>query len=353
VGTTYGTLELRNPTNPATTDYEYVRFTGVTNNGDGTYTYTGLTRNLTTSVSVPAISNGNGKIWGIDTMYDLTGYYDELTNKLFGTEVLGYTTAQIATFPSIPSGQSRIVLNTDTGVNQQWIGGTWANFATGAVVNASLTVAGKVQEGAIADNIAHTEIGSSGAPLAMSPKNTVTVSAGAGDSGKAILANTSGLLDTTFLPSYASIGITGEMRIWTTASPPTGWLVTDGSAISRTTYAALFAVIGTTYGTGDGSTTFNIPDTRAKVIVAYKSGDANFGTLGASVGEATHTLTTPEIPSHSHSFAETFGVFTGGATNAVTAVQSGTPFQNTNTTGGGGAHNNIQPSFVLYHIIKT
>lgn len=68
----------------------------------------------------------------------------------------------------------------------------------------------------------------------------------------------------------------------------------DGSAVSRTTYATLFTAIGTAYGTGDGSTTFNIPDLRGRIAVGKNA--ATFSTLGATGGEETHTLTTPEIP---------------------------------------------------------
>ena len=131
MGTTYGTLELKNPTNPATTDIEYVRFTGVTTNSDGTFTYTGLTRSLSTT-AVPATSTGTGQIWGIGTIYDLTAFHDEIAEKLYGTEVLGYTTSGISAFPSIPAGQSRIAYNTTTNTLQGYIGASpaWTDIAT-------------------------------------------------------------------------------------------------------------------------------------------------------------------------------------------------------------------------------
>ncbi len=81
-----------------------------------------------------------------------------------------------------------------------------------------------------------------------------------------------------------------------TASAPTGSVFLQGQAVSRTTYATLFAKWGTTYGSGNGSTTFNLPDFRGKGPVGYKSGTSNFGTLGASVGSATVTLATGNIP---------------------------------------------------------
>lgn len=79
----------------------------------------------------------------------------------------------------------------------------------------------------------------------------------------------------------------GVIMAWGASSAPANWLICDGSAISRSTYASLFNAIGTSYGVGDGSTTFNLPDLRGRVIVG-KNG-ATFGTLGATGGSETHT----------------------------------------------------------------
>lgn len=72
------------------------------------------------------------------------------------------------------------------------------------------------------------------------------------------------------------VGLTGEVRMWggTIAAVPNGWLPCDGAAISRTTYSALFNVIGTQYGSGDGSTTFNLPDVRDRFPVGAKQDSA-------------------------------------------------------------------------------
>lgn len=95
------------------------------------------------------------------------------------------------------------------------------------------------------------------------------------------------------------------------SSAPTGWLLCDGSAVSRTTYANLFAVVGTAYGSGDGSTTFNLPDKRGKFSVGadgtYARGSTGGSTTTSSAGSHNHTgsagattLTTSQIPSHTH-----------------------------------------------------
>lgn len=77
---------------------------------------------------------------------------------------------------------------------------------------------------------------------------------------------------------------------------PQGCLFCDGSAVSRTTYATLFAVIGTTYGAGDGETTFNIPDLTGRVVI----GVSNSHALGTTGGSETVTLTDDQLPEHSH-----------------------------------------------------
>jgi microcystin-dependent protein len=89
--------------------------------------------------------------------------------------------------------------------------------------------------------------------------------------------------------------------MWSGASAPTGWLLCDGSAVSRTTYAALFAVTSTTYGVGDGSTTFNLPDLLGRVPMGAGAGTGlTSRTLGAEVGSESTTLTSAHIPQHAH-----------------------------------------------------
>lgn len=165
---------------------------------------------------------------------------------------------------------------------------------------------------------------------------------------------------------------TGAMVDFAGTSAPTGYLLCDGSNVSRTTYAALFAAIGTTWGAGDGSTTFGLPDFRRRVAVG--SGGSGSGTLGNSVGNTggaeTHTLTTGEIPAHAHGVTDpghTHGLPNVYSSNAGgTLITTSTPAVSLQTAtdaavtgisiqnaGGGGAHNNLQPSAIVLKVIKT
>ena len=151
------------------------------------------------------------------------------------------------------------------------------------------------------------------------------------------------------------------------SSPDATWLVCDGSAISRTTYAALFAVLGTTYGSGDGSTTFNIPNMKGRVPVGYDSGQTEFDALGETGGAKTHTLTTSEMPSHTHtqnahnhqgSWGQTY--VAGGGISVMQQIPGfsanftvGNTTATNQNTGGGNAHNNLQPYIALNYIMKV
>ena len=99
------------------------------------------------------------------------------------------------------------------------------------------------------------------------------------------------------LPGASVNFLTGEIKMYGGASAPTGWLLCDGSAVSRTTYAPLFAVIGTTYGIGDNSTTFNLPDGRGKVPVG-----AGQATPPIWVENTTYNLNSVVRPTASYNY---------------------------------------------------
>jgi microcystin-dependent protein len=131
---------------------------------------------------------------------------------------------------------------------------------------------------------------------------------------------------------------------------PTGWVLCDGAAISRTTFAALFNIVGTVYGVGDGSTTFNTPNLKGRVPVGLDATQIEFDTLGEVGGAKTHTLTTAEMPAHSHTI-DTRSLAASGV-NVTHSIVGPTNTAPTSSVGGGAAHNNLQPYQVINYIIK-
>ena len=98
-------------------------------------------------------------------------------------------------------------------------------------------------------------------------------------------------------PSGSGSGVpTGTVSMFAGSTAPTGYLLCQGQAVSRTTYSALFSVIGTAYGTGDGSTTFNLPNLQGRFALGKNSSHA----LASTGGAETVTLTTNQIPAHTH-----------------------------------------------------
>lgn len=152
---------------------------------------------------------------------------------------------------------------------------------------------------------------------------------------------------------------TGVIAQTALAAAPAGWLLCDGSAVSRTTYPLLFAAIGTTFGAGNGTTTFNVPNLKGRVIVGIDTGQAEFDVRGEVGGSKTHTLAASEMPVHSHATANNTGGFLRSGTSSqgnYNWVGTGASFgvdATTGNAGSGGAHNNLQPYAALHHIIKA
>ena len=142
------------------------------------------------------------------------------------------------------------------------------------------------------------------------------------------------------------------------AELPTGYMLCDGAELSRTDYSDLFAVIGTSFGAGNGSSTFNLPNLKGKVLTGLDSDDEDFTSIGATGGEKTHTLTINEMPSHSHGMSNGNNIWTqaSGYGNISTSSTTGANRANISTIasqGGGEAHNILQPYVVVNYIIKV
>lgn len=169
----------------------------------------------------------------------------------------------------------------------------------------------------------------------------------------------------------------GSIMAYAGPSAPTGWLMCNGQNVSRSTYSALFAAIGTNHGAGDGSATFGIPDLRGRVIAgkddmggssAARLNSMASTTLGGSGGSQSHQLSPEELPAHNH--LAVAAVNSGSAlssTNYLARTYDGTSNLDyalkgsatapsvglTSQTGSNSPHNNVQPTIVLNYIIKA
>jgi microcystin-dependent protein len=166
---------------------------------------------------------------------------------------------------------------------------------------------------------------------------------------------------------------------WSSASVPTGFLECNGQTVSRSTYSALFAIVGTTYGAGDGSSTFLVPDLQNNVAVGKSNNKALASTGGANtvsstgnVGGSTAnaTLSSAQLASHSHGtpFVGPVGMYQGGNNNPFPSSFGlmRTSGGNTSNTGSGNGHSHnmsanftgdatsvLQPYLTIIYIIKT
>jgi microcystin-dependent protein len=266
----------------------------------------------------------------------------------------------------IPNGVTTVVYC--DGANGFYAGSTGS--AGNFLVNGTLTAAGETETGnmTIGGNLAVTGTTTHTGAVALNGGGTSTTPANGDNSTK---------IATTAFVTQNSV-LTGALIMWPTASAPSGYLLCNGSAVSRTTYTALFAVVGTTFGAGDGSTTFNLPNYADRMPIGAGTIAAS---IGASGGSATTTLSTSNLPSHSHSatstvtdpghvhtpyVAGTTFVANGGSTggtgpnsnaslayttaSAVTGISVATSIGN---TGSGTAATTISPYLGINFIIKT
>ena len=240
------------------------------------------------------------------------------------------------------------------------------NFYEGANGSASnfdvigdLSVSGTT---ALAGNLTAPTATFSGAISSVSPSFTGVPTAPTAAAG----TNTTQIATTAF--ALANGVPTGALSMWPTAAAPTGYLLCTGGLVSRTTYAALFAVIGTTFGAGDGSTTFSLPDYRNRFPVGAGS-TYNVAATGGSADAVTvaHTHTASSAvtdPGHNHSLpiqnfpgngfisggGNAWGTGSGNTGSAVTSITVATTVA---SAGVSGTNANLPPYLGIYFIIKA
>ena len=169
---------------------------------------------------------------------------------------------------------------------------------------------------------------------------------------------------------------TGTIVPWSDTTAPSGFLECNGQAISRTTYSALFAIVGTTYGSGNGSTTFNVPDLKNDVPLGRSNAKALASTGGAntvssggnSTGSGGNTsISIPTMASHNHPVgrgkrtqinnfqcnSQGGGTIRGQGSNSSSSGSGGAHNHSITSTFTGSANSVLQPYLTVIYIIKT
>lgn len=151
----------------------------------------------------------------------------------------------------------------------------------------------------------------------------------------------------------------GATFLWYTDTIPDGYVELNGQEISRTVYHNLFDIIGTNFGAGDGSTTFNVPDMRDMVPIGVSATDNKFNKIGKTFGEKEHTMTKAEMFKHFHGFQGGSAIFTQ-ANQGIKGLGPGNywvegvgAIPNTSETGNSQPFNVMQPSFAVRYICKA
>lgn len=313
------------------------------------------------------------------TLTNLNGVLDEARNMVLRVQGTNSGIYQVI----IPSNQTKfyVVSNNTTGGYAITIGisggsvisipnGTTAQVYTDGTntysaqtgssgdftINGNLTVTGN-----------ETEVGTLNAST-LSVSNAATFAVGPTAPTATTGTNTTQLATTAFVNSSIAATpvptVSGSIVMWPTASAPTGYLLCDGTAVSRSTYSTLFTLFGTTFGTGDGSTTFNLPNYTNRMPYGTTIGSTG-GSADAVVVTHTHTATsTVTDPGHHHlgSVYNYYNGSTGGGgyvsginqSTATTDSTTGITVATTNASAGvSGTNANLPPYLGINFIIKT
>lgn len=316
------------------------------------------------------------------TLTDLNGVSDEARNAVL---VVSGTNSAVRKIIAPLVTKTYVVYNNTSGGYAITIGGSSGTVAT--IPNGTSTIVycdgvnfyagltGTAGNFSVAGN--ETVGGNSTVTGNLSVGGTTTLTGNATAPTQSAGDNSTKVATTAFVSTaLAAAAITGTINMWPTASAPTGYLLCNGQAVSRSSYAALFAVLGTTFGTGDGSTTFNLPDYRDRMPIGAGttySANSQGGSKDAIVVSHTHTASVTDA-GHTHNMGP-FGAWRGAdgtGNKGVPTWSSGDSYDytlaasaaNTNssttgisvsnsTTGSSGTNANLPPYLGIYFIIKT
>ena len=304
---------------------------------------------------VLVVQGTNSGIYQVIIPVNQPKMYVIYNNTTGGYAITIGTTGVGGTLISVPNGVTAQVYTDGTNTYSAQTGSA-GNF----LVNGNLSVTGN-----------QVDVGNMSVGGTFAVTGAATFSTGPTAPTATTGTNTTQLATTAFVNASIAANpavITGSIQMWPTASAPSGYLICDGSAVSRTTYSALFGIVGTTFGTGDGSTTFNLPNYQGRVPLGV-SGSYALATTGGSadaiVVSHTHTATSSVTdPGHLHGVNGRLyggGGNPGGDWNGY-GDYGNTTFTNTtgisvstslSTTGSSGTGANLQPYLAINFIIKT
>jgi microcystin-dependent protein len=303
---------------------------------DASTKYTVTSGSITTDVNLHGIADGEGSVVGTAKTQTLTNKTmsgaSNTFNSIAQSSITNLTSDLALKAPlasptftgtvTLPTGTVSTTMIADSAV-------TSSKIADGTIVNADINSSAAIDwtKLAISSTVSATEIGYvDGVTSAIQTQ-----------------------IDNV-IASLSSAVPTGTLSMYAGSTAPTGYLICNGTAVSRTTYAALFGIVSTDYGAGDGSTTFNLPDLRGRAPIGAGTGTGlTARALGATVGNETVTLTPAQMPIHTHGF---FFSGSGPASGGISTV-SGQSFQGNSTSAGGDQpHPNMQPSLAVNFIIK-
>lgn len=343
---------------------------------DNTHTYT-IFRDITIQRTSDFPTSGPFNIASLNTELDKLTAITQQNNNNFERSVKLSDSDATASL-TIPSASARPnkYLGFDGAGNLAALSGTGATIGT---IDTANIADDAIEQSKIADNAVGAD---------QIAANSVSASeinvTGNGTSGQYLSADGDGSFTFADIPTSF---VSGMIVPYAGSSAPTGWLLCYGQAISRSTYASLFSALGTTYGAGDGASTFNLPDLRGRVVAGQDdmggasanrltnptsdtTGGIDGDVLGGTGGTESHTLTGDQsgLVGHTHGVNASLEATTGGGSSAIGVDTSDNAFQGNNAANNTSminvsisavssadaskAHNNVQPTIILNYIIK-